>query len=692
MEPPPAKRLRILQSVEVDEDNPEYVAAKQKQQQKFKGRLESIFAKFGNMHESMSDEIDMRDNRVVVDRGHLRRLERKVGRNEMMLLDTLGVKKSHEHMSEEEEEEGSECSDDELAPIQPNTPQKRRFEDIEETVLPPPNPNPIADPISQPVAPLPHLSDPAVNLLNLVQFPQTPAGQQAQANFYTTLTQTINQAVQQAVAPLFSSLLPNKTHLPLQFTNSIQAPITPVQADDRVAPATDPKWYFPPLSEEQSRFRVAQSSPMPVREQTLNVTETGTRRPVTNIFAQKNNQTKSVLTKEASVASVRSSAEDQDEFDIWAMRKSPRPNINSLRGGQGGHRRKHHFTPEDNIYISKQKVIHKLSWPKIRSSREKWKEWPLSAFWYHWSSFLSHEDLHLCEETTEAQILSGSASPQIEETSHLPTPSSLEHEDSCTRGEEHDAEHENHDSSSIAHFNEDERDLLSLAGTETDSEQHQAGEEDEDGIPPALEDVVLPSVEMEESTDEATAQKDQFEGSPTVERTPVTTTIKTEPSSSLPSSKQTRKFKPIGFVADSESESEDDIDVNFPETADDADQTPTRQSSVSVDPVSEDDSEITSFSLAKRELSTPPSTKFLFSTPALQTSSSFTQHCSIHSSGSKSTTRLDRRAFLKQVKQSWTKNSGSGSKVLAKRKSFPSMPIMQRARIDGGAESEDELA
>ena len=97
--------MRILQSVEVDEENEEYINAKRKQQQKFKGRLESIFDKYGSMHESMSDEIDMKLNRVVVDRGHLRRLKRQVNRKETMLLDTLGLTVGHEPEEQCEEEE-----------------------------------------------------------------------------------------------------------------------------------------------------------------------------------------------------------------------------------------------------------------------------------------------------------------------------------------------------------------------------------------------------------------------------------------------------------------------------------------------------------------------------------------------------------------------------------------------------------
>ena len=57
---PPAKRLRLLQSVEVDETNPDYIREKAQAQAQLKSRFESLFAKYENMPESMSDEIDMR--------------------------------------------------------------------------------------------------------------------------------------------------------------------------------------------------------------------------------------------------------------------------------------------------------------------------------------------------------------------------------------------------------------------------------------------------------------------------------------------------------------------------------------------------------------------------------------------------------------------------------------------------------
>ncbi|KAH8621236.1 hypothetical protein IG631_24086 [Alternaria alternata] len=111
---PPAKRMRIHQSVRADGENLDYVGEKQRNQQRLRSQFESIFEKSGNIHESQSNEIDMKTNkvRVVVDRGHPRRLQRKSQGKEKRSLDSLGV------AVRSEEEEVGEDSEDELAPTQ----------------------------------------------------------------------------------------------------------------------------------------------------------------------------------------------------------------------------------------------------------------------------------------------------------------------------------------------------------------------------------------------------------------------------------------------------------------------------------------------------------------------------------------------------------------------------------------------
>ena len=232
--------MRIHQSVRVDGENLDYVGEKQKNQQRLKSQFESIFEKFGNIHESQSDEIDMKTNRVVVDRGHLRRLQRQSKGKEKMSLDSLGV------AVRSEEEEDGEDSEDELAPTQlvksktTRPPQqdmsKRQVENILINTQQPTSPQ-----SDVPVTSIPQLGVPQTPN---IQLPQPPVRQEAPPAFYAKLLQTINQAVHQLTAGL------NIPNTPTTFANATPAPITPMTTNDKVAPATDPKWFFPPLPAE----------------------------------------------------------------------------------------------------------------------------------------------------------------------------------------------------------------------------------------------------------------------------------------------------------------------------------------------------------------------------------------------------------------------------------------------------------
>jgi hypothetical protein len=261
MEPPP-KRLRIGQSADVDETNPDYVEAKQKQQQKFKGRLESIFAKFEGMHESMSDEIDFTTNQIVVDRGHLRRLDRQEKRQPGSILNEfLGAGPAHDDVSEHS---GGDESEDELAPTQVPKATGDASSPLPQSAHPDALPTHLVESVAPqtPAQQGPNAPNPSANILQLVQFPQTPQGQQAQTAFYATLQQTINQAVQQAVAPFFSSMLSNTPAAQRPLAPLFAVPTTPATTADAVAPATDPKWYFPPMHTVEPAAHTAQSSPL----------------------------------------------------------------------------------------------------------------------------------------------------------------------------------------------------------------------------------------------------------------------------------------------------------------------------------------------------------------------------------------------------------------------------------------------
>ncbi|OAL55863.1 hypothetical protein IQ07DRAFT_583302 [Pyrenochaeta sp. DS3sAY3a] len=622
---PPAKRLRILKSVEVDEENPDYVIAKRQQQEKFKGRLESIFAKFENMHESMSDEIDMRENKVVVDRGHLRRLVRQVNRKETTLLDNLGMAAGERMDDVSGDEEEGDNSEDELAPTQlPKSKKRRReetttehsiglqedgaqtFEDhrhVQDKQLSPAT----AAQDDAPALPAPDTApDTATNLLQFVQFPQTPAGQQAQASFYTTLAQTINQAVQQAVAPLFAGKFPNVPNAPPSFPSPVPAPATPTTTSDKVAPATDPKWYFPPLSAQPRRVPVSRSSPIPA--------------PKTASPAQSEHEKVKLL-----------------NTPTHAERPQVKPR---------GRLRKYNFSEDDDMYISESRMIHKRTWAQVKDGKKEWSSWPLYAFTERWSRGLRQKALHL---SRNLDVVSETG------THHLPTPSSIEHEENSREVPESDIEHDNTLPTSSVHFDDDDRDLLSMDGTEADNDQPFPVNDDEEEVCAASEDFIMPSIELIEFVDEDTLHQHMLDDLAMDEP------IAQAPSSSA--SKPKCKPAPIRYeVPNSTAEDDELLSENV---------------------------EIPTTPSIKREFSTPPRSSFLttasFQTPRSQ------NIATLPSSGSKSTSHLDRKAYLKQVKKSWSsKKAIATPKSLAKQRSFQTLPVKRPwAAAD---ESDDELA
>ncbi|EUC50962.1 hypothetical protein COCMIDRAFT_31852 [Bipolaris oryzae ATCC 44560] len=540
---PPAKRMRIWQSVEVDEENAEYIKAKQKQQQKFKGRLESIFEKYGNMHESMSDEIDMATNRVVVDRGHLRRLKRQVGRKETMLLDTLGlaVGKESRNEGEEEDDEDSEDSEDELAPTQPvKSKETEPGLDGQQTSIPdaqslrsdnipsvpqhsntPATSTPQFNTMQSPNTPNPN---PTPNLLPLVQFPQTPAGQQAQATFYMTLTQGIGEVIQKAMAQ--SGLLPPNFSTP--FASAAPPPTTPmITTDDKIAPATDPKWFFPPLSAVPRQDPVAQSSPLAAHVAAPAAGQAD--QPVVTSLPREHEGgllAESTPMVEEATLSI-SHARLQESSPTAHRRTSPRVEIQRRRIRAT---RKYHFTPEDDAYISRRKMVDHSSWVAIKESQAKWKDWPASAISRRWA-LIKDQNLHLqtpvvaCSindvHDTETELVEQVEAP-VMQSHHLPTPSSSEHEDGHMEATEPTQAFKGFPSS--AYYDDDERELLSLAGSDAEGEEEEEREQEGEGegedheipcdeqMPDSLsEDSIIPSIETPTMIDEDDLQRDLLE-------------------------------------------------------------------------------------------------------------------------------------------------------------------------------------
>ncbi|KAF2831365.1 hypothetical protein CC86DRAFT_366746 [Ophiobolus disseminans] len=713
MEPPP-KRLRILHSVDVDETSPEYINAKQKQQQKFKSRLESIFAKYGNMNESMSDEIDMRTNTIVVDRGHLRRLVRQINRKETVLLDTLGLAAAGEPDVEVARDQVEEESEDELAPTQPlssgsgrrkEEPRQEGSAGRQNEHSPSSNSRQPESAVNTGTQQVPNTPNPAANLLQYVQFPQTPAGQQAQTSFYATLAQTINQAVQQAVAPLFSTLLPNTPNAQLPIANSFTLPTTPVVNSDKVAPATDPKWFFPPLPADKLKIQVAQSSPIPSTKandafQTLGVN--GLEDQASGGVAKPNDE---FSDSTFSVTAVLQSEQTRRTSPRVEIRRKP------VRRGL-----KYPFTEEDDIYMSKCRMLENKTWQQIKDSRDKWGSWPLATLQQRWSQRLKGKDLHL-KNVPSTQVVRGSS--QVAEgedadlpSHHLPTPSSLRHEHSSELVE--NATPKPHDKirSSSSRF---DKDMLSLSSTDLEEEKPPTMIEEQDSFLSDTNEDILPSVEQdwvdEDILPQGLPENSPMDGITSVVDQKTVTEARTE--IVLLSSPSKRKREVITTVhqamLDSNAEGNADHVISSSSPAVDSllacnireaafrnatylqrQQDSTRSAhnkprprSSSLDLVGDDDDDELQASATppyiKRKFSTPPPTSFLFSTPAARSD--------VLSSGVKSASTLNRKAFRKQVQQSWAKRATPAPKAAYKRRSLQTVP---RKRA-WSADSEDEL-
>ncbi|KAI4917564.1 uncharacterized protein J4E92_008958 [Alternaria infectoria] len=726
----PAKRMRILQSVEVDEDNAEYTKAKQKQQQKLKSRFESIFEKFGNMNPSQSDEIDFNTNRVVVDRGHLRRIKRQSNGKEKTLLESIVMGSgSHSEDDEDDDEEKGEGEDseDELAPpqlVKPKTAESPEQDTSKQQTAATDTdaPQPATSQQDLPTTSIPHFGTPqtpyppnsTADLLRQVQFPQTPAGQQAQNAFHASLLQTINQAIHQAVSGF---ILPNA---PIPFANAAPPPITPITTDDKVAPATDPKWFFPPLSVQPRQCPIAQSSPL---------TSYATA-PIAKETDQEHSHTISMgVAKEKSAVSIRTRPDESSP--TRPRRTSPRVEIQRRIPRTA---RKYHFTREDDVYISKRRAIEGASWAGIKDGQQKWKEWPISALHNRWN-VIKNQNLHLqepavaptgCHVVGDNQVSKEHHPDVPKPPHHLPTPSSSEHEDyhqSLVRSTEDGVQNLR---SSSTHYDDDERDLLSLAGDDSDEDQLPVNHDDDDALLDTSGDVILPSIETRDLIDEDTLQSDLLADLPTQDdiATPVRESsciaIKAEPAFSSPTTLRVRKHAtPLAEVIPDSQDTEevlpDDLAQPFPQTIDNKSSgifnpatvqqqnqqnthVNSRRKSPSLDLIgtSADDELLpsppnpTTPSLNRAHEPATPQTAIPFTTyqtPKVRNADGSSDK------GSKSTSKADRKAFHKRIKREWTRKGTPAKDSAAKRRSLGGLEVRKRRWVDvDGDGSEDELA
>jgi hypothetical protein len=382
------------------------------------------------------------------------------------------------------------------------------------------------------------------------------------------------------------------------------------------------------------------------------------------------------------------------------------------------------------VYISKQKKLEENSWAAIKESKKKWTDWPMNAFYNRWRQ-IKDKNLHLQQPllVRSADHIQGNGHGFAEPipgspiwSHHLPTPSSSEHEESRKNVVDPTDEEDIHSGLlSSAQFDDDERELLSLAGEDIDEDPLPVPIEEET-LHSAPEDVILPSIEMRDFVDESKLQEDLLEDLPTWETTstpvrPGSIEVKVEPVLSTPSSTRKRKRLPISFEVMPDSDAEDDEDDTqtlstvMAQTTSRAfickicqkpfksansltrhQQDPrnthntTLRRSASIDLVGDDDLLAPTTPHIKRETSTPHST-FL---SAFQTPKALPHRRDLNESGSKPTSKVDRKSFLKQVKQSWTTKSTPAPKTITKRKSFHTLPRKRVWSADEG--SADELA
>jgi hypothetical protein len=507
---PPAKRMRILQSLgidEVDESNPEYLKGKQQNSEWLQNRWHAIYAKYEAMPDMMSDEVDMRgEGSIVVDRGHMRTLDKqyrtRLGQRRAVmpaagkeLVDDMFA--NDKDMGLDEDDDDDDDGRDELAPSQSPEPMPPKSNALPAGSAADQHATPVARSAGQSDRPVPNTpinaalqatfaasANPAADLIQLVQFPQTPAGQQARKAFEVQTA----QAVQQAVASIFSSLLSNVPTLQPPQSNLLPAPetpATPAVETREVAPATAPGLYRPPPPVILDPPAASQSSPIPIPQGErrkrpsfavgvyIKPRRHGSTRENIPLFLEHHvTQTPREFT---SALSVTETVSHIDQHILEAQPKGP----------QGPEKRqaKHVFTPEDDQYIIESRILHKRTWPEIINSRPQWQHWNRNTFWQHWCSKLRKQAAEMersgefvslkMRKDAKAGIKDSlspnerlEAQPQRSPAAarHLPTPSSLGHDENRQPDNEHDSKDPDDMVALGEHLDDDEKDLLSLYG------------------------------------------------------------------------------------------------------------------------------------------------------------------------------------------------------------------------------------
>ena len=270
----------------------------------------------------------------------------------------------------------------------------------------------------------------------------------------------------------------------------------------------------------------------------------------------------------------------------------------------------------------------------------------------------------------EEHFFSSIEIPETSSASHrLPTPDSLEQDDDCV---------ERAVIPSSPQFDDDELDLLSLAGADVGDLHSSQTQYDVDDTYPTP-DEPIPSIEDAEFRNEDEIQLEMLKAeSPTPEPTLPKLLPSTIPETqesvvvvSSPSQKQRKIEAPRPNPVSTHraaSDSSDDLDLIG------TNEEPATPRNIPI----------------KREPETPQASLFLCSSPAFKTSRPVPQSSGL----AKSTGKLDRRAYLKEAKQSWTKGRGRMSGGKRRKRISSALPVnMKRARVDVEVgDSEDELA
>ncbi|KAF2187797.1 hypothetical protein K469DRAFT_749003 [Zopfia rhizophila CBS 207.26] len=403
---PHTKPPRILKSVEVDETNPDFMRRQQGNHLLLKSRFEAIFAKFENMPEEDQDEIDLETGKVVVDRGHLRSMQDDGRRGRVMQF--LGHLSDEKEQYEEYEDDGDDR--DELAPTEPSEASEPEDRDpVEETQaeahntamsnIPPPTEMmniPLQNREQTEVANSINSAQMTMQIAQLAQpiatmQPDTAAFAQLGQNIWGALAQFMGQysgGVPGAVPPVAPGTV-----------NTVTPPVVPRNVSG-VTPVTNSTWYAPPIPEWTPRSVTAQSSP------TSNSTAQRKRQPspIRSIWAPQIKRKKQ-----------NAKADEPPDETLAAQRRETDLSTDDDVDRPSHHRRKYHFSAEDEEYIIKQKKEHKLSWKQIIESREAWKDWPQSAICRYYYKHLKDRGILNLEGRREESPLLRDANEEIEE-------------------------------------------------------------------------------------------------------------------------------------------------------------------------------------------------------------------------------------------------------------------------------------